>query len=132
MKPMARAAILGLVGLGLIGALALRAQRTSPSSSAAATGRGPRVVELGSTRCLSCKAMHQELALLRAECGTSIGVQEIDVWRDEEAAQQFGVSVIPTQIFLGPDGRELDRHTGFLARADILARFAAHGHACAP
>lgn len=132
MKPIARAAVLGLVGLGVVGALVMRAQRSEPATSAAPTARGARLVELGSTSCRSCKAMHEELALLREECGASIAVEEIDVWRDEESARRFGVNVIPTQVFLDADGRELDRHTGFLARADIRARFAARGHECQP
>jgi thioredoxin 1 len=91
-----------------------------------------RLVELGSTSCRSCKAMHEELALLREECSSIIAVEEIDVWRDEEAGRRYGVNVIPTQVFLDAEGRELDRHTGFLARADIRARFAARGHECRP
>jgi hypothetical protein len=54
--------------------------------------------------------MHEELAQLRLECGDSIAVQEIDVWRDEEAGRRFGV--------------------GFLARDDIKARFARRGFEC--
>lgn len=76
--------------------------------------------------------MHEELALLRKECSGSIAVQEVDVWQDEEAGRRYGVSLIPTQVFLDAEGRELDRHTGFLARADIRTRFAARGHQCTP
>jgi thioredoxin 1 len=133
MKPVRRALVLGFVGLGIVAALVLRQQRIEPSAVAEApAARGARLVELGSTSCQSCKAMHEELALLRDECSGSIAVEEIDVWRDEEAGRRYGVSVIPTQIFLDTDGRELDRHTGFLARADIRARFAARGHECRP
>jgi thioredoxin 1 len=132
MKPVARAAVLGLVGLGVVGALVLRQQRAEPTASEAPAARGARLVELGSTSCRSCKAMHEELALLREECSGSIAVEEIDVWRDEEAGRRYGVNVIPTQVFLDAEGRELDRHTGFLARADIRARFAARGHECQP
>lgn len=132
MKPAVRSAILGLVGLGVVGALVLRQQRAEPTATEAPAARGARLVELGSTSCRSCKAMHEELALLREECSGSIAVEEIDVWRDEEAGRRYGVSVIPTQVFLDAEGRELDRHTGFLARADIRARFAARGHECRP
>lgn len=132
MKPAVRSAILGLIGLGIVGALVLRQQRAEPTPSEVPAARGARLVELGSTSCRSCKAMHEELALLREECSGSIAVEEIDVWRDEEAGRRYGVSVIPTQVFLDAEGRELDRHTGFLARADIRARFAARGHECRP
>jgi thioredoxin 1 len=74
--------------------------------------------------------MHDELAQLRQECGGSIDVQEIDVWKDEEAGQRFGVRVIPTQVFLDAQGNELSRHVGFLARTDIKERFAQRGLEC--
>jgi len=122
--------ILALVGLGVVAALALREQRVqAPLVQAHAVG-GARLVELGSTSCQSCKAMHEELAQLRQECGTSITVEEIDVWRDKEAARRYGIKVIPTQVLFDSTGREVDRHVGFLARADIKQRFAQRGFAC--
>jgi thioredoxin 1 len=126
-----RIVVLALLGVGIGGALALRHQRLDePVGPARAGITGARLIELGSTSCRSCKAMHDELAELRTECGGSIAVEEIDVWRDEDAARRFAVRVIPTQVFVDGAGRELDRHVGFLARADIRARFAAHGLAC--
>ena len=136
---MTRTGILALilVGLGGAGALALRQQRVQAATVAAATAKvatpaatGARLVELGSTSCTSCKAMHEELAQLRQECGASIAVQEIDVWKDEQAGARFGVHSIPTQVFLDASGREFDRHTGFLARAEIRQRFAQRGLDC--
>lgn len=126
----ARVIILALVALGVAGALALRQQRAPTPAASVPAEAGARLVELGSTSCQSCKAMHEELARLREECGTSIAVEEIDVWKDEDAARRFGVNIIPTQVFLGPDGREIDRHVGFLARAEIRERFARRGLEC--
>lgn len=127
-----RALILGVVGLGVVGALALRPSGATPVVTAAVVTGAPRLLELGSTSCVSCKAMHEELALLRAECGPSIAVEEIDVWRDEAAAERYGVKTIPTQIFFDPAGRELERHVGFLPRREIRARFASRGMECRP
>lgn len=122
--------ILALVGLGVVAALALREQRVRAPLVQAHAVSGARLVELGSTSCQSCKAMHEELAQLRKECGTSINVEEIDVWRDKEAARRYGIKVIPTQILFDSKGREVDRHVGFLARAEIKQRFAQRGFAC--
>lgn len=132
MRP-AQVVVLAVVGVGVAGALVLRQQRLRDQAPRVATaGTGARLIELGSTSCTSCKAMHAELAQLRSECGTAIGVDEIDVWRDEAAAERYEVRVIPTQVFVDADGREFDRHVGFLARADIRARFAERGLACPP
>lgn len=138
-------AVLVFLGLGGACALALREQHddgavaeavasAGPSASAmpAASAAGPRLVELGSNSCRSCKAMHEELALFRAECGPSIAVEEIDVWKDEAAAERYGIRTIPTQVFLDEQGRELGRHMGFISREAIKSKFALAGVECKP
>ena len=47
----------------------------------------------------------------------------IDVWEDPPAAEPYKINMIPTQIFFDADGRERWRHEGFLAKADILAKW---------
>jgi len=130
-KPATRVVVLALVALGVAGALMLRQQHNdAPTAEPVVVVGGAHLVELGSTSCKSCKAMHEELAQLRTECGTSIAVEEIDVWKDEAAAGRYGVNVIPTQVFLDREGREIDRHVGFLARNEIRQRFAQRGLEC--
>lgn len=135
MTPRARLLVLVAVAVGV--ALALIARSRSSASldvpaTIATTGSRPHLVELGSTSCASCKAMHEELARLRDECGDQLDVTEIDVWHDEAARERYKVQVIPTQVFVDASGEEFDRHTGFLARAEIRQRFASHGVECRP
>jgi thioredoxin 1 len=130
-RPM-RLLVLALVGLGVAGAVTCRPWRSSAPVVQAPAATGPRLVELGSTSCRSCKAMHEELARLREECGTSIAVEEVDVWKDEETPRRYGINIIPTQVFLDGEGHEVDRHEGFLARNDIRQRFARRGVECRP
>jgi len=47
----------------------------------------------------------------------------IDVWEDSAPAEKYGVSTIPTQIFLDAKGKELFRHEGFFSREEILAKW---------
>jgi hypothetical protein len=54
-------------------------------------------------------------------------VEFIDVWVNPEAGKQYGVEMIPTQIFFNADGEEVFRHTGFFGKADILAKWAELG-----
>lgn len=87
----------------------------------------PRLVDLGSTGCIPCQAMAPILDGLRTEYAGRMDVVFIDVWKDRSAAQAYGIHVIPTQIFLGADGKELARHEGFIDRAAILARWKSLG-----
>jgi thioredoxin 1 len=55
-------------------------------------------------------------------------VEFINVQQQEEASRRFGVRVIPTQVFLDPDGKELFRHTGFYATEAIVAKWRELGY----
>jgi thioredoxin 1 len=45
------------------------------------------------------------------------------VWKNPDAAKQYGIEVIPTQIFYDATGKELFRHIGFFGKEDILAKW---------
>jgi thioredoxin 1 len=50
-------------------------------------------------------------------------VEVIDLRDHREAAGEYGIRVIPTQIFFDAEGKEVWRHEGFLAKEDIVAKF---------
>ena len=50
-------------------------------------------------------------------------VEFIDVWKNQGAGKQYGVEMIPTQIFFNAEGKELFRHTGFFGKEDILGKW---------
>ncbi len=83
----------------------------------------PRLVDLGATKCIPCKMMAPILEDLRKTYSGQMDVQFIDVWENQDAGGQYGVKVIPTQIFFDAAGKELFRHEGFFAREDILAKW---------
>ncbi|HSW02532.1 MAG TPA: thioredoxin family protein [Sedimentisphaerales bacterium] len=47
----------------------------------------------------------------------------IDVWKNPGAGAQYGIKLIPTQIFYDATGKELFRHEGFFSKEDILAKW---------
>ena len=65
---------------------------------------------------------------LRREYAGRMRVDFIDVWKDPDAGEPFHVYSIPTQIFYGRDGKELERHQGFISKADVLATWERHGY----
>ena len=83
----------------------------------------PRLLELGADKCIPCKMMAPILDELRQEFAGQLQVDFIDVWKNPGAGDQYGVRVIPLQIFFAADGKELFRHEGFFAKADILAKW---------
>jgi thioredoxin 1 len=83
----------------------------------------PRMVDLGADNCVPCKMMAPILAELKKEYSHTFSTHFIDVWKNPSAGRQFGVRLIPTQIFFNAEGRELFRHEGYMSKQDILQRW---------
>ena len=49
-------------------------------------------------------------------------IVSIDVWKNQEQVERFGLWLIPTQIYFNSDGEEVYRHTGFVGEKDIIAQ----------
>lgn len=83
----------------------------------------PRLVDLGADKCIPCKAMAPILAELKESLKGKLEVAFIDVWKNPDAAAEYGVQIIPTQIFYGAQGQELFRHEGFYGKEAILSKW---------
>jgi len=57
----------------------------------------------------------------------SVEVVFYDVYEQGDKAEEFGVRAIPTQVFLDADGKEFDRHIGFLPMMAIESLLAERG-----
>jgi thioredoxin 1 len=60
---------------------------------------------------------------MRETFAGQLNVEFTDVWENENASEQYGVRIIPTQIFFDAEGNELFRHEGFYSREDMLAKW---------
>jgi len=64
----------------------------------------PVVIDFGSDECIPCKQMAPVLKTLNEEWQGKAIVQFVDVWKYTTAANDFPISVIPTQLFYNADG----------------------------
>lgn len=80
------------------------------------------MVDLGAKSCVPCKMMAPILEKLEKDYKDRAAIVFIDVWKDPEQAKQFGVRVIPTQIFYDKQGKEVLRHTGFMSEEAIVTQ----------
>ena len=83
----------------------------------------PKLLDLGANKCIPCKMMAPILEELKMEYAGQLDVEFIDVWQNKDAGKPYKVEMIPTQIFFDANGKELFRHTGFMPKADILAKW---------
>ena len=78
-------------------------------------------IELGSVNCIPCKAMQKIMKAIEEKYGSQIKIVFYDVWKQEQAhyAQEYNIRLIPTQVFLDANGKELMRHEGFFPEKEI-------------
>jgi thioredoxin 1 len=77
------------------------------------------MLELGSVGCIPCEQMKPVMQKLRDTYKGKLEVLFIDVREDHKTGSQFGVHMIPTQVFLDKNGKEFHRHIGFYAYEEI-------------
>lgn len=90
----------------------------------------PKMIEIGAKQCDSCKKMAPIIEELTMEFAGVLDVEFIDVWVKENAdkAKAYNISRIPSQVFLGSDGKEIWRHEGFISKEDILKKWKELGY----
>lgn len=79
-------------------------------------------IELGSVNCIPCKMMQPVMDKLEENYPNDVEVLFYDVWTEEDAdkAREYGIRVIPTQVFLNENGEEYFRHEGFFPYEEVV------------
>jgi thioredoxin 1 len=98
------------------------AREKAPAAPAPPVGI-PKLVDLGAGKCIPCKLMAPILEALKKDFAGKLEVVFIDVWENPDAAKEYDIGLIPTQIFYDASGKERFRHEGFYSREDILAKW---------
>ncbi len=94
---------------------------------ALASKRMPVMLEFGRGWCIPCKYMKPILEdMARAYAGRAI-VTTVDMDANKDLVRDFKVRMMPTQVFLTPDGKEFFRNEGTLEREQIAQVFAKMG-----
>lgn len=65
----------------------------------------PILIDFGADSCIPCKEMEPILEKLNEELQGKAVVRFVDVWKYPELAQDYPISVIPTQIFFDQEGK---------------------------
>lgn len=78
------------------------------------------MLELGSVGCIPCEQMKPVMEKLRTNYKGKLEVIFVDVRKDRDISWRFGVTVIPTQVFLDQNGKEFHRHWGFYEYEEIV------------
>lgn len=82
--------------------------------------KGPLLYEFGSSHCIPCKEMAPIIEALTEEYKGVLSVQKIDVNENRKMAEKFKVQLIPCQILLDKDGKEVFRHYGVIKKEALV------------
>jgi len=135
--------IVAALAVVVIGAVALKKGKTPTESNTSAataaapapgggseakaglgsTAKLPKLIDLGADKCIPCKMMAPILEEMKKEYAGRMQVEFIDVWKNPDAGKQYGIEMIPTQIFYDAEGKERFRHVGFFGKEDILGKW---------
>jgi thioredoxin 1 len=88
----------------------------------------PTLIDLGADKCQACKMMKPVLDDLKVQYQDQFHVIFYDVWQQPDYARQYNIEMIPTQIFLDQNDKELFRHVGYISKEDILAKWRELGY----
>ncbi len=98
----------------------------NPVDKARRSGK-PTMVEFGATGCVPCDMMQPILDKLRKDYPDQLNVVFVHVGEEQILAARYGIRSIPVQVFFDPAGKEVFRHVGFFAQAEVDKQLAAMG-----
>lgn len=64
----------------------------------------PIIIDFGADSCIPCKEMAPVLKTLNTEMQGKAIIKFVDVWKNGNAANDFPIQVIPTQVLINADG----------------------------
>jgi thioredoxin 1 len=94
---------------------------TLAQGAAPAAGK-PALYEFGAGYCVSCKEMEKIMAELKTTHSDQVEFRMVYADKEKDLFQQYKVVLIPTQVFLDSQGKEVDRHMGALTKEEVLRK----------
>lgn len=95
----------------------------NPVDKARRSGK-PTMVEFGATGCVPCDMMQPILDNLRKSYPDKLNVVFVHVREEQVLAARYDIRSIPVQAFFDATGKEVFRHVGFFAEADVKKQLA--------
>jgi len=90
------------------------------------SGKGHKytLLEFSGAGCAVCRRMEKVLTELNESHGREINIVFYEMTKPNglQWGKYFGVVMIPTQVILNNEGKELFRSTGFISKDDILEK----------
>jgi len=116
-----RHSVIGLTCLA-IGLLVVWQPLPTQAQGAAPAPGKPALYEFGAGYCVSCKDMEKVMAELKTTHSDQVEFRMVYVDKEKPLFEQYKIMLIPTQVFLDAQGKEVDRHIGPLTKEEVLKK----------
>lgn len=113
--------VIGLVCLAMGFLVICQPLPTQAQGAAPPQGR-PALYEFGARWCIPCKEMQQVMAELKQQYGDQMEVRMVYVDEQKPLFEQYKIMLIPTQVFMDAQGKEVDRHIGALPKEEVIKK----------
>lgn len=111
-----------LLWLGGLGLIVLLLVSLLVVSSSGAPANKPAIYEFGRKLCPVCQKMAVVLKDVEAKYPGQIILRFLYIETEEPLFREYGVSFVPTQVFLDAAGQEVSRHEGPLSEKELVAK----------
>jgi len=117
---------IGCICLVVVFGLGAQIDNSHAADAAAAIPEVPAkgmvtMLDIGADSCIPCKMMAPIMKELEEEYKGKAAIIFIDVSKNRDQGAKFGIRAIPTQIFYDKDGKQVQRHEGFMDKKSIVA-----------
>lgn len=87
----------------------------------------PSMIDFGAEGCRPCEMMKPILQSLKKKYDGKVNVLFVQVRDEQVLGARYGAQTIPLQVFFDKQGKEVFRHVGFFAQAEIEKKLAEMG-----
>jgi thioredoxin 1 len=88
----------------------------------ALTSGKPVLVDFGANSCIPCRQMRPVLKEVGAEYSEKAKILIIDVYKNQNLAQEYKVLMLPTLVFFDSRGKEAFRNVGIMEKEKIVGK----------
>lgn len=82
----------------------------------------PVILEFGSNYCAYCVDMIPILEQIKIKYKDKIKVELIDIYEKPQKTDEYNIRLIPTQVFLDENNKEIYRNEGILTEKEIIKK----------
>ncbi len=111
---------IGLLGL-IVGCVLVWQPLPALAGPAPSQGK-PALYDFGRGMCIPCKEMEKVLTDIKGEYGDQVEVRLVMMEKNEDLFKQYKIMLVPTQVFLSAEGKEVDRHIGAWSKDEVVSK----------